>query len=124
MKPLTLRLPFPPPLSALFTNVPKRGRVPTKRYLTWQRAAMNEIMVQNRPKRTFPGYVHLHIILGAPDKRERDWDNHGGKAIGDTLVKMGVIVNDSNRYVRRGTIEWADVTGCVVTVAPLVMEVA
>jgi len=31
-----IELPAPVPLSACFTNVAGRGRVPTKRYLAWQ----------------------------------------------------------------------------------------
>lgn len=123
--PLTLRLPLPPSANNMFANIPHRGRVPSERYKTWRRVADTEIMVQNRnPRRTFASYVHVHILLGAPDDRARDGDNLV-KPVLDTLKRNGIIADDSNRFVKRGTWEWADgIKGCVVTIAPLVVEVA
>lgn len=118
-------LPFPPPLSACFTNrvgKTKRGasfvsRVTTGRYTAWQRQAMKEIQAQ-QPGR-LDGEVSIYVRLVAPDKRERDAGNCD-KAVMDILVKAGVIVNDSNRYVRRLTFEWAEHgPSCVVLIQPI-----
>lgn len=98
-----LTLPFPPPLSACFTNVAGRGRVPTPRYTKWTVEALWLIKAQ-RPLR-FKGEVSIYVALVAPDRRARDAGNMD-KAIGDVLVKSGVIVDDSNKYVRRLTFEW------------------
>ena len=98
-----IELPFPPPLSACFTNAPGRGRVPTQRYKDWTKQALWEIKVQ----RVHPikGEVSISVGLVAPDKRARDAGNLD-KAICDVLVKAGVIEDDSNRYVRKLSYEW------------------
>lgn len=103
---------LPPPLSSCFTNIPKKGRVPTNRYKKWTADALIEIMSQ-RP-RNFTGEVSIWIGLVAPDKRHRDAGNLD-KALGDVLVKSGVIVDDSNKYVRRLSYEWIS-SGAPVTI--------
>lgn len=109
-----VELPFPVPLSACFTNAPGKGRVPTPRYKAWQEEALWMLLAQ-RPK-PIEGRVSIFIRLVAPDKRHRDAGNCD-KAVGDILVKAGLIKDDSNRYVRRLTYEWAeDGPGCVVII--------
>lgn len=107
-------LPFPVPLSACFKDVQItskktgqtfRTRAPTGRYKAWQKEAMEMIRLQ-RPRK-FDGEVAVYVRLVAPDRRGRDAGNCD-KAVLDILVKAGVIVDDSNRYVRRLTFEWAD----------------
>lgn len=111
-----IELPFPPPLSACFTNVPGKGRVSTSRYREWQELCMWE-MLRQRVK-PVGGEVSIFVRLVAPDKRHRDAGN-ADKAIADILVKAGIIKDDSNRYVRRVTYEWApDGPPCVVLVQP------
>lgn len=100
-----VELPFPPPLSACFTNVQGRGRVPTKRYLDWQKEALWLIKAQR--VKPVEGEVSVFVGLVAPDKRARDAGNMD-KAIGDILVKAGLIKDDSNKYVRRLSFEWLD----------------
>ncbi len=98
-----LTLPYPPPLSACFSNVPGKGRVPTVRYRTWTEEALWSIKAQKPVK--FNGEVSIYVALVAPDKRARDAGNCD-KAVMDILVKAGVIIDDSNKYVRRVTYEW------------------
>lgn len=106
-------LPFPPPLSACFTNrvgkskagAPFVARAETKRYKAWQKEALQKIR-QQRPSR-FEGEVVVYVRLVAPDNRARDAGNCD-KAVMDILVKAGVIVDDSNRYVRKLIFEWAE----------------
>lgn len=100
-----ISLPFPVPLSACFINEKVRGRIPTKRYLAWQDEAL--WMIRAQKIRPVKGLVSVYILLVAPDKRHRDAGNCD-KAVGDILVKAGIIEDDSNRYVRRLTYEWAD----------------
>jgi crossover junction endodeoxyribonuclease RusA len=111
---IRFELPFPVPLSACFTNVPGRGRVPTPRYKAWQIEARQSIDKQR--VQPIAGQVSVFIRLVAPDKRHRDAGNCD-KAIGDILVKAGIIKDDSNRYIRRLTYEWAeDGPPCVVVI--------
>lgn len=106
-------LPFPVPLSACFKDVViktklgklRSARAPTGRYKAWQKEALQMIQAQ-RPEK-FRGEVSVYVRLVAPDKRERDAGNCD-KAVMDIIVKAGVIQNDSNRYVRRLTFEWAE----------------
>lgn len=122
-----IELPFPPPLSSCFKDVKFhkkatgqefRTRAPTGRYLDWQKAAAKMIQLQN-PVPMLDMEVSVLIRLVAPDRRERDGDNHGGKAIYDLLKKAGIITDDSNRYVRMGTWVWAKSgPDCVVYIRP------
>lgn len=77
--------------------------MPTKEYKAWTTQALWEIASQ-RPQK-FTGEVSVWIGLVAPDKRALDADNRL-KAILDALTKSGVITDDSNRYVRRLSVEW------------------
>jgi len=114
MTSLTLMLPFPISMNNMYVNVPRRGRVPSKRYMTWRRAADTEIMAQ-RPRR-FDGPVSIHVQLGAPNRVRRDGDNLL-KCIFDALKRNRIIPDDDNRYVRAGSFEWAEVVGAVVTIS-------
>lgn len=121
-----LDLPFPPPLSACFTNrlgkskrtgKPFVARVTTKRYEDWQKTALKEIQTQ-RPEK-LKGEVSIYVRLVAPDQRARDAGNLE-KALLDALTKSGVIVDDSNRYVRRLTFEWHEHgPECVILIQPI-----
>ena len=100
----TLELPYPPPLSACFTNVPKRGRVKTARYKAWEALAVARTVP--RPP-LIAGRVHVNITAIPPDNRERDGDNIL-KATFDFLKTRGVIEDDSNRYVRSHFMSWRE----------------
>lgn len=109
-----VELPFPIPLHACFTNVKGPGRVSTSRYKAYTKEAW-AVIAQQRPQK-LKGAVSVFVRLVAPDKRERDADNLG-KCVLDTLKTNGLIENDSNRFVRRLTFEWAsDGPPCVVVI--------
>lgn len=111
---IKVTLPFPVPLSACFTNVAGRGRVPTKRYKAWQEEAL--WMLKSQKPQPVKGQVSISVGLVAPDKRARDAGNCD-KAIGDILVKAGLIEDDSNKFVRRLSYEWlSDGPPCVVLI--------
>lgn len=99
-----VELPFPVPLHACFTNAKGRGRVPTKRYDAWKQEAAWMIASQ-RPE-PVSGEVSVSVRLVAPDKRHRDAGNTD-KAVLDAIVRAGLIEDDSNRYVKRVSYEWA-----------------
>lgn len=98
-----IELPFPLPVSACFENVPKVGRRATQRYKNWINEAL--WLVKSQKPREFAGEVSVSIGLVAPDKRARDADNTL-KCIMDVLVKARVIRDDSNKYVRRISVQW------------------
>lgn len=131
---LRLEFPFPPPVSACFSNFTYRDkksgrytsrRVPTKRYEEWKEVADRMMMLQKRGKDKnangilMPGKIDVTFRLVAPDRRERDSDNNG-KALMDTLVRNGIITNDSNKYVRDLKFAWRDDgIACVCFIKPV-----
>lgn len=112
-----ITLPFPPPLHACFTNAKGKGRVTTPRYKSWQTEALWSIKAQKA--RPVDGEVSISVGLVAPDKRPRDAGNLD-KAILDTIVKAGIIQDDSNKYVRRLSFEWlADGEPVTILIQPV-----
>ena len=114
-----VRLVLPKPLSAnrLYRSVAGRS-IMSKEYRDWINLAAMEAMMQKR--HLIKGRVGIYIELLCADKRRRDLDNHGGKAVIDLLKRIGVIEDDDSRYVRLILAKWVD-TGpaCVVTVKGL-----
>ena len=120
---MRLELMRPPSLNNLYVNVPKRGRVRSKRYLTWIQAAKAEIAAQ-RPSRVDGDYV-LWLYVERPDNRKRDIFNLP-KAVEDLLVEQGIVEDDS-RCVE-GHVIWAGqgrrCTVMVEAAKPIAMAVA
>jgi len=111
---IRIELPRPPSLNNLYVNVPKRGRVRSKRYLTWIQAAKAEIAAQ-RPPRVDGDYV-LWLYVERPDNRKRDIFNLP-KAVEDLLVEQGLVEDDS-RCVE-GHVVWAGQgRRCTVMIEP------
>lgn len=86
---IELSLIVPPSTNALYRNLPGKGRVKTSRYLTWQRAASNELIAQ-KPK---PIAGDVDVSIQVPRDDRRDIDNYC-KAILDLLVMHGLIADD------------------------------
>lgn len=105
-----VNIPSPPSVNMLFRNVPGKGRVKTKRYLTWQRAAQNEILSQ-KPE-YIPGPVSIEIVCRRNTRA--DIDNLAKGPI-DLLVSAGVI--DDDRNVERLSICWGDVEGARISIS-------
>lgn len=117
-----LHLPFPPPLSACFTNAPKRGRVPTKRYKDWQEEALWQIKAQK--VKPVAGRVTVYVRVVSPDKRNRDLGNLD-KALADVLVRAGIIEDDGRKCLRKITYEWMEEgPPCAVLIQPIEEEAA
>lgn len=100
---IVFKLPFPPSVNALYRNVPGRGRVKTQRYLTWLRAAGNEVLAQAPGQPSIRGAVSIAIAVYRPDKRRRDLGNLE-KAVTDLLVTYAMI--DDDRHVASLLLEW------------------
>ena len=98
-----LELPFPPTLNTCFQNIPGRGRAVTPRYREW----INEALWVLKSQRPVMHETEVSISIGlvAPDRRARDADNLI-KPVLDLLVKGRVLKDDSNKYVRRVTVQW------------------
>jgi len=106
MKTQRLELPFPPPLSACFTNKKYgKGRVKTARYRAFENEAGQMLMAQHT--RSMKPPYHVDLYFRAPDKRKRDADNLK-KATFDVLVKNGIIEDDNNHCIHSGTWQWVD----------------
>ena len=124
---ISLSLPYPPSTNQLYRTAgygrdgKRRGRIKTQRYLTWLRAAGNEVLAQRQ--KPLRGPVVLAINVRAPDKRRRDISNLI-KAVEDLLVEHGLIQDDSN--VAKLIVErnpYLDKGECIVEVYPAALAV-
>jgi len=95
-------MPVPPSLNASYKNI-GRGRAKTDKYKKWCRDADLELACQ-KPVR-FDGRVDISIYLPEPTRRS-DIDNRI-KPLCDSLVRVGVIDNDDNKYVRSVRAAWS-----------------
>jgi Holliday junction resolvase RusA-like endonuclease len=119
---MTITLPFPPSLHALFSQTRSGRRFISPRYRSWRKLAEQQIQLQR--VRPFVGLVDIEIALRAPDKRVRDADNYA-KAVIDLLVRMGVIEKDDHNYVRSTTPIWVKdggTPGVTVTITKATKE--
>ncbi len=108
-------LPFPPSVNALYSNVPRVGRVKTPAYKSWIKEAGLRLNLQ-RPHKV-SGAVKLSIRAVPPDRRRRDLGNLE-KAISDFLVDMGVIDDDSLIECQSSCWVSDSLQGISVTVSP------
>ena len=107
-----INFPYPPSLNHLFAGQQRRYK--SKKYKAWI-AEADIAILQQRPHK-IKGKVKFSVLLGKPDKRRRDLDNVGAKAILDRLVAHGIIEDDS--LVESIFMAWADVEGAVVEILP------
>lgn len=111
VKYLCLVLPFPPSVNSIIACMGSR-RVKTARHKAYLDDACRAIKQQ--PHDSITGAVHVNIMLGKPDKRKRDLDNHA-KAVLDALVAMEVIEDDS--LIEKLTLQWdSTVVGAMVEI--------
>lgn len=103
VSPVAYTIPVPPPLSALFNNAKGPGRVKSRRYRAWIKAAMAELMAQRA--RPFPGMCDL--IVKIPMSARGDASNRL-KAPEDLIVRAGIIPDDNKKYVRRVSAQWVE----------------
>lgn len=89
-----VKLPMPPSANKLFANRPGKGRVKTKAYRTWRKAAVLTIFAQVRADRRLGGPVDLSICV--PSGMRGDLDNRL-KSLIDALVASHRI--DDDKYV-------------------------
>ena len=100
---LRLRLPRPPSANNLYSNIKNVGRVKSKKYKEWIRAATP--CYPDQPEPLFTQYVAVIIKAGVPDKRKRDIANIE-KPINDYLVNKNILKDDSQ--IRALFLHWDD----------------
>lgn len=97
---VSIVLPYPISVNAMYRNVRGKGRVKTKKYIAWQMLAYNACIGHTE---RISGKVFIHISIKRPDKRKRDIDNLA-KGILDYLTSRDFI--DDDRNVEKLIIEW------------------
>jgi crossover junction endodeoxyribonuclease RusA len=110
---MKLILPLPPGTNNLYFNVPNRGRVISGTYQRWRKVAEDTLWNTKITRFLVPVDVHIRI----EDKGRRDIDGFA-KPLLDFLVRASVVEDDSRKYIRRLTMEWADIEGCEMEVTP------
>lgn len=114
-------LPFPPPLSALYNNVARVGRVPSKRYRAWKLEAaicanQQPVLASSNPfKPIFTSPVEVTYTFGSPSAHRRDLGNLE-KGISDFLKDYGVWADDS--LIHKLTMDWGEGNGVFITIKP------
>ena len=89
---ITLKLPMPPSVNALYRAVPGRGVIKSARYRTWIQAA-GVALKEQKPAKVEGNYV-LWAYCQRQNKQRRDLGNLE-KALSDILVAHGVVTDDS-----------------------------
>jgi Holliday junction resolvase RusA-like endonuclease len=98
-----VELPFPPSQNRLFRQF--KGSHLSENYRKWRDEAGWGMKAQRPGKVSGP--VSVSVSLVAPDKRRRDLDNVGFKAVIDLLVTHQIIEADDSTCVRKIEAEWA-----------------
>ncbi|WP_321832601.1 hypothetical protein [Thalassovita sp.] len=113
----TARLILPAPISSnnVFANVRGRGRKRTPRYNQWRREAKQLLDLQG-PLPMFSAPVTITYLIGERGVGNMDSGN-AEKAYTDALVKAGIIVDDSRRWVRATAPQWVpNMVRCVAVI--------
>jgi crossover junction endodeoxyribonuclease RusA len=117
---IVLTLPFPISVNAMYADG-KTRRHKSQRYADWLAEAGYALKSQRPPQIKGPYHI-TYAFQEGQDKRARDAFNLE-KGVTDLLVTYGVVEGDSNKYLRRGIVEWdQSVTGVRVTITPIAGE--
>ncbi len=114
---IVLHLPFPISVNAMFADG-KTRRHKSQRYADWVLEAGYALNLQRPPQ--IKGQYHItYAFQEGQDRRERDAFNLE-KGCTDLLVKHGVVEGDSNKYLRKGSVEWdSSIVGVRITITPI-----
>lgn len=108
---LNISLPMPPSVNELFANVPRRGRVATKKYIAWRTLAGLQLNVQRPPR--IDGPVALEYSFNSISRADL---GNLEKATTDLLVSSNVIEGDGPKIVKRITLHWGHHEGVHITI--------
>jgi Holliday junction resolvase RusA-like endonuclease len=116
--PIIIALPLLPPSSnALFKNA-RKGRVKTDAYNSW--LSQMGLLVRNQCKVRMPGRSNVAILIEDKDNGA-DCDNRIKPAI-DLLVHLGILQDDSSRFVRSVSATWTpEIEGLKIQVWPVAL---
>lgn len=117
-----LHLPFPVSVNAMYADG-KTRRHKSQRYADWLLEAGYRLNKQNIRPIKGP-YEIRYVFQEGQDGRWRDAFNLE-KGCTDLLVSHGVVEGDSNKYLRKGSVEWSSaVVGVQVTIVPVALSSA
>lgn len=110
MKVITLRLPFPPSVNAMW-RTPNKGPLAGRTMLSgegraYRKAVNDQVTLQRVVRHELKGKLALSLIARPPDRRKRDLDNLL-KGILDALQHAAVIDDDGeidDLRIRRGLV--------------------
>lgn len=110
-------LPIPPTSNNLYATGRNGRRFRTQEYETWIKEAGWALATHRVSKQLKP--VSILIEVREPPTARREDVTNRDKAAIDLLVKHGILIDDSQKYVRQVTCTWAsDVEGIRITVRP------
>lgn len=89
---IDLTLPWPPSTNSIWRNV--AGRTLLSRKGRQYRKDVASAVAEQHQGQPLAGRLAVSVTLLPPDRRKRDIDNHGGKALLDALTHAGVWVDD------------------------------
>lgn len=114
-KPISITLPYPVSVNAMFGQAPGRQRFPTSTYRDWQERARDALRRQRPGRITGP----VVLTLTVEDRGRSDIDNLN-KGVLDLLVKEQVIEDDRRQIVRSICSQWGSANdGVRVEIAPV-----
>jgi len=96
------RLPYPPTMNSIWRNIGGNRTIKSKGYRVWEKLADGYAVLS--PRITLEGPVRAEFVYHRPDKRRRDVANLE-KAVSDTLVRWGILGDDSQIHDLR--LRWA-----------------
>ena len=89
---ISLTLPWPPSTNTVWRNV--AGRVLLSRKGRQFRKDVAALVAEQWGGEPLAERLAVKVTLMAPDRRKRDIDNHGGKALLDAITHAGVWLDD------------------------------
>lgn len=117
---ITVTLPRPPSVNSAFgnrrTGQKGKGRYATPQLIAWRKAAgLALLAVQPMPRIIKPVEIQIKVSETGLDNRHRDCANFE-KVLTDFLVQVGVLIDDSRKFVRKVSTEWSGGEAGTVTV--------
>lgn len=108
-------LPFPPSTNTYYRNVAGRTLISAKGR-EFRRAVADAVLLQRRGA-SLTDPLNVTVTLFPPDRRKRDLDNVGGKALLDAMQHAGVYADDCQ--IKRLVLQWGHVTNGGSTVVTI-----
>lgn len=112
---IELTLPFPPSTNTVWRNLKGRTLL-SKRGREFRREVGIYAGMQYKGE-PLEGRLSVLVLLTPPDRRKRDIDNYGGKALLDALTHAGMWMDDEQideLIIQRGAVRKGG--GCLVRI--------